>query len=155
MKIPLLTGCRIVLAAALACIAGCRDVEVVTNTYATHAEARQAGAVERGWMPRGLPAGAFELREAHDPDTNRRWGLFSFQPGDTDALRALLGAPVRLGGQKCDPPRRIEWWPVLLRGRLDDAQLAATGLQGYRLAPEGLAFAVNWSQRRAYYWSPE
>lgn len=134
--------------------AACRDLDVVTSTYATLAEARQAGEIQRGWIPDGLPAGAFELRGAHSVDSTKRWGLFSFPPGEAAHLKALLDpSEFPLQGQQCNPPRRIEWWPVLLRGNLDAERIAATGLKAYRSADGGLLFAVNWNQGRAYYWS--
>ena len=131
----------------------CSDVD--TNSYATHAEAVRDGALDRGWLPEGLPPGVHEIREAHDLDSNRRWGLFSFAAGDVPALDELLGPEVSLAGETCEPPARIEWWPLLLRGPLNQAQIAATGLKVYRPEKTGLTFAVNWDQRRAYYWTPE
>jgi hypothetical protein len=138
----------IVLCAALA---GCRDLGVVTNTYATAVEAR--GAVERGWIPAFLPPGAQEIREAHDKAGDRRWGVFSFGREDDQMLRGQLGAELRFDGLHADAPPRIEWWPVLLRGSLDHDRLASTGLKGYPVAGQRLVVAVNWNQRRAYYWS--
>lgn len=135
--------------------AGCRDLEVVTESYATLAEATAAGAVERGWLPRGLPAGTRDIREAHDLDSPRRWGLFNFPPAEADALRALIGSEMSLEGVICDPPRRIEWWPVLLRGPLEDEQVRATGLRAYPAREGDVIFAVNWRQGRAYYWTKE
>jgi hypothetical protein len=117
----------------------CADSQVITNSYATHAEAVRGGAVERGWIPAGLPSGAHEIRAQED----------------SAALAELLGPQVPIAGQRCDPPARIEWWPLLLRGPLNQAQISATGLRLYRLQDAGLTFAVNWNQRRAYYWSPE
>ena len=145
----------VALALALAAALGCADSDVVTHSYDTHAEAVRAGAVEGGWIPDGLPEGIFEIREAHDLDSNRRWGLFSFRTEDVAALSQLLGAEVSVTGETCDPPARIEWWPRLLRGPLTDARITATGLKVYSPAGAGLTFAVNWNQRRAYYWSPE
>lgn len=134
--------------------AACRDLEVVTASYATLAEARAAGAMDRGWVPEGLPRGSYELREAHDPDTNRRWGLFSFPPTQSDDLRALLnGDEVHLTGVTCDIPRRIEWWPVLLRGALDGDRIRTAGLSAYRARTGDLLYLVNWDQGRAYYWA--
>jgi hypothetical protein len=134
---------------------GCRDVDVVTESYATLAEATAARAIERGWIPRGLPPGALEIREAHDLDSNRRWGVFSFPQNEADALRGTLGAELSLAGHTCNPPRRIEWWPVLLRERLDAERITATGLRAYQAREGGLIFAVNWNQGRAYYWTLE
>lgn len=134
---------------------GCRDLDVVTASYATLQEAQQAGAVERGWLPPGLPAGTFDIREAHSTDTNRRWGLFSFPPEGSSSLRRLLEpTEASLAGQVCDAPGRIEWWPVLLRGELDEERIRAAGLRPYRTTDGTLLVAVNWSQRRAYYWTP-
>ena len=122
---------------------------MVTNTYADMREARVAGAIERGWLPGFLPAGAYEIREAHDDGPRRRWGLFSFRAEDTGALRARLGPEMAFTGVGVDAPPRIEWWPVALRGTLDSERVAATGLRGYPVAGDRLVVAVNWNQRRA------
>ena len=136
-------------------LSACSDLDVVTHTYATAAEARAAGAVERGWLPRLVPAGAHDIRTAHDEaGSGRRWGLFSFAPTDERALRDALGPEVSFEGVGADAPPRIEWWPVLLRGTLDAGRVAATGLKGYRVPGDELVTAVNWNQRRAYYWTP-
>ena len=143
----------LILATALA-TAGCSGIDVVTASYATLAEARQAGAVTRGHMPDGLPPGSVEMREAFDLDRRKRWGLFSFPPGEAAQLQALLeSGETPLQGQTCDIPRRIEWWPVLLRGRLDAERIQSTGLRAYRSRDRTWLFLVNWSQGRAYYWS--
>jgi hypothetical protein len=141
---------------AISALGACRDLEVMTASYATLAEARSAGAIERGWVPEGLPEGTYELREAHDLDTNRRWGLFSFPQRQADTLRALLlSDEIALNGVIVDIPARIEWWPVLLRGTLDAEQIRATGLKAYRAGSGDLLFLVNWEQGRAYYWKAE
>lgn len=132
-------------------LSACGDFDVVTNSYATAAEAR--AAVEKGWIPAILPSGGHDIREAHDNAGERRWGLFSFRETDVAALRARLGPELRLTGLRADAPPRIEWWPVLLRGDLDEERLAATGLRAYPVAGQQLVVAVNWNQRRAYYWS--
>ena len=46
--------------------ASCRNVNVLTDTFATMAEARQRGAVDRGWVPSFLPDQAYELRAAYE-----------------------------------------------------------------------------------------
>jgi len=100
-----------------------------------------------------LPPGTRELRVAHDLDSNRRWGLFNFPVAEADALRTLLASEISFDGITCSPPRRIEWWPLLLRERLDGEQIKATGLRGYGAKNSDLLFAINWAQGRAYYWS--
>jgi hypothetical protein len=152
-----------VKAAAVACLlaiavvaTGCRDTGVVTASYATLAEAVAAGAVARGYLPEGLPPGTRDIREAHDPASTSHWALFSFPPAEGDHLRALLEPQeVSLDGLTCDVPGRIEWWPVLLRNRLDAARIAATGLRSYKGRGADLLYAVNWSQGRAYLWVTE
>jgi hypothetical protein len=143
----------IAVAAILLLACGCKNLDVITEAYATLAEAEAAGAVERGWLPRGLPPGTRELRVAHDLDSNRRWGLFTFPPGEAGALRALIASEVSFSGLTCSPPRRIEWWPVLLREALDDERIKSAGLRGYAVKGSDLILAANWSQGRAYYWT--
>jgi hypothetical protein len=140
---------------ALMVLTGCRNANVITEAYGTLAEAEAAGAVDRGWLPGGLPPGTRELRVAHDLGSTRRWGLFNFPPAEGDALRAVLGAELSFEGQSCNPPRRIEWWPVLLRARLDAERIGATGLRAYASKQADVIFAVNWAQGRAYYWTRE
>ena len=142
------------LVAPVIALLSCRDADVVTAAYATLQEARNAGAIERGWVPEGLPEGTYEMREAHDLDSNRRWGLFSFPQSQSDKLRRLLMPDeVSLKGIKVDIPARIEWWPVLLRGALNEDQIRTSGLRAYRSARDDLIVLVNWGQGRAYYWA--
>ena len=148
---------RSTLAALAVCIfltAGCSDTRVVTGAYATKAEAAQEGAVAGGWVPAGIPPGAYELRTAYDPGSGRSWGLFNFPLAEADALKAMLqpgDAPMT--AVSCDIPGRIEWWPRLLRGQIDLQQADVAGLKGHRSADGRLIVFVNWSQGRAYYWS--
>jgi hypothetical protein len=144
-----------ILVFALAPAVSCDDLQIVTNTYATMAEAREEGALAAGWLPPLVPPGAHDIREAHDEGgSRRRWGLFSFAPGDVEPLRRGLGDEMSFGGLRVDAPPRIEWWPVALRGALDADRIAATGLKCYPVTGDELVAAVNWNQRRAYYWSP-
>ena len=143
----------IVIAATLG-ILSCRNVDVVTGSYATLDEARTAGAIAPGRMPENLPSGSHDLREARDLDTQRRWGLFSFPSDQRDQLLELLRPEeIALTGQTCAVPARIEWWPVLLRGNLDDERIRATGIRAYKSKTGDLIFAVNWNQGRGYYWT--
>ena len=85
----------------------CRDKDVVTESYATMAEARDAGALGRGDLPQGLPEGAYEIRTASDRNSGRRWGLFNFLQPDADTIRSVLGEEeMSLEGVECDIPGR-------------------------------------------------
>jgi hypothetical protein len=130
---------------------GCTAIETKTGIYATVAEARAAGAIERGWIPEGLPASATDLREAHHGD-RQQWGVFAFPPTDIDAMRRLVAAEITATPPACDPPGRLEWWPRILRSPLDVAQLHSTGLRLHRSRDGRLTYAINWNQGRAYYW---
>jgi hypothetical protein len=142
----------IAVALALMATAGCRDNAVVTASFSTMAEAREAGAAGRE-IPAGMPEGAHDLRIARDMDSGRHWGLFNFHPEDAAGLRALLQPEeTPLDGVECDIPPRIEWWPILLRGPVKAEQARAAGLQSYRSREGSLIVVVNWKQGRAYYW---
>jgi hypothetical protein len=148
------TRVRCLVTLVLFGVAACAGLNSQTNTFATLAEARQAGAIANGWIPEGLPPGSNDLREAHLPGTSQRWGVVNFPTSESDVLRALLQPEeISFDGQRCDMPRRIEWWPVTLRGELNGSLLASTGLRGYRAKSGELLFAVNWNQGRAYYWA--
>jgi hypothetical protein len=129
----------------------CVGIETRTGVYATMAEARAAGAIERGWVPEGLPASATDLREAHRGH-DQLWGLFVFPPADGEAVRALVGAEISGTPPACDPPGRLEWWPRILRTPLDLAQLQSTGFRLYRSRDDRLTYAVNWRHGRGFYW---
>jgi hypothetical protein len=140
------------LVAAVA-LYGCAGVNSQSYSFATLDEAREAGAIAKGWIPDGLPASSHDIRVAQVPGTSHHWGIINFPHAEEGALRDLLQpGEVSLAGEHCDMPARIEWWPVVLRGRLDGDQLSATGLRGYRARSGNRLFAVNWSQGRAYYW---
>jgi hypothetical protein len=143
------------VALAFALAAGCSGINSQTNSFATLEEARQAGAIARGWLPDGLPPGSHDIREAHVPGRAERWGIVNFPAAEADALRAIIEPrEVPLAGLHCDAPARIEWWPLALRGDLDGERLSITHLQAYRGRDGRLIFAINWNQGRAYYWTP-
>jgi len=147
---------RLILSSFLAAslLAACSGIKAQTNSFATLDEARLAGAITDGRMPQGLPPGSHDIREGHVPGTPQRWGLFEYPHEEEASLRGLLQAnEISADGQRCEVPARIEWWPRILRGQLDEPQLAATGIRMYRAKEGNLLFAVNWNQGRAYYWS--
>ena len=149
------TACVWIGLAGAALVAACSGINSQTNSFATLAEARQAGAMRDGWLPEGLPPGSHDIREAHVPGTPQRWGIVNFPPAEADTLRALLQPDeLPLTGQRVDAPARIEWWPIALRGQLDGERLGITGIRAYRAKRGDLILAVNWKQGRAYYWAP-
>lgn len=132
-------------------IAACSDIYL--GVYATLDEAKREGAVERGWVPAGLPSGTTDIREGHDLDTNERWGAFMFPTAQADTLRGLIDATELHAGIECDPPGRLEWWPRVLRTPIDFDAAKTTGLRFYRSRDRQLVYAIHWAQGRAYYWN--
>ena len=142
---------RTLVAAALGVAVACSGTNVKTATYANMTEARPA--IEAGWMPQGLPASAFEIRAAYDPESWERWGIINFPEAEAGVLRGLLQPEeISLTGVRCEIPGRVEWWPVQLRSDLDDERIKATGAKAYRSRSRNLIVVVNWAQGRAYYW---
>jgi len=140
--------------AAVALLSACTGLKAKTMTYGTLAEARAAGAIEKAWVPAGLPESVYELRVAYVPDSWQRWGIINFPQDAVDGVKALLQPDeLPLDGMRCDIPGRIEWWPVLLRQELDPVRVAATGTRAYRSRDGRLVVLVNWTQGRAYYWT--
>ena len=133
-------------------VAGCAGVRSESDVFATIQEAQTAGAVDRGWVPAGLPPGTTDLRDGHVPE-GTHWGRFSFPPSQGNALRPLLGAEIAGEPPPCDPPRRFEWWPRLLRTPIDVTKAHETGLHLYTARDGTRIFAVNWNQGQGYYWS--
>lgn len=127
-------------------------VDAKTSTFATLIEAQPA--IDKGWMPAGLPRSSYEIRAAYVPDSWQRWGIINFPPADAEQLRGLLQPDeISLAGLRCDVPGRIEWWPVQLRQQLDAERIASTGAKAYSSRSGTLVFVVNWTQGRAYYWT--
>lgn len=131
--------------------AGCDSLRVQEGVYANLTEARDAGAIAKGWVPQGLPSSASDLREGHMPD-GRRWGVVTFATADAPAMRMLLNTEVVSNPPTCDPPGRLEWWPRLLHTPIDIDRLHTTDFRLYR-GKDGSVFAINWNAGRAYYWS--
>ena len=144
---------RALILAATVTLIGCAGLNSQTYSFATLEEARLAGAMAKGWVPEGLPSSSHDIRVAQVPNTSQHWGIINFPRSEEAALRALLQSDeTSLGGERCEMPGRIEWWPIVLRGEIDAARVAATGLHGHRSKSGELLFAVNWNQGRAYYW---
>ncbi len=109
-------GRTIALVAALACGVSCSDQR--ESRYVDVAAVRQAGALDRGWIPDILPTDGVDIREVHDTDTNRTWGCFR-TPGGADAVRSKLHSlqATRVSGRVASGIVRIRsWWPSSLAG---------------------------------------
>ena len=71
--------------------------------------ARQASAIERGWIPEWLPRSARDIREIHDLDTNQSMLAFSFDCADVPKLGTSC---KQIGREQLRPaPFSVAWWP--------------------------------------------
>ncbi|MGB7371540.1 hypothetical protein [Erythrobacter sp.] len=73
--------------------AGCG--EQIDETYPTYADARSAGAVERGWVPAFVPMSASDIVDSHDLDTNRQTLLFKLP---SSAMSEMVTGLRRVSG---------------------------------------------------------
>lgn len=69
---------RFLAVGVLLSLAACGEEK--SETYATWAAAKRAGAVERGWVPPFVPTSAWDIRDRHDLDTNKQKLTFSVPP---------------------------------------------------------------------------
>jgi len=60
--------------------------DIETGRYDTYAQAKQEGALERGWLPELLPASAYDIFEKHNIDTNEIEGYFHYKEADEPTL---------------------------------------------------------------------
>jgi len=66
------------------------DVEI--NKYDSLATVQEQKAIEKGWIPKNLPATAYDIVETHDIDTNVVLGKFSYKEEDEKRFLADLKA---------------------------------------------------------------
>jgi hypothetical protein len=58
-----------------------------TSSFATFAQLKASGLIERGWIPDGLPASARQIEESHDVSANSGSATFDYDPVDTASTR--------------------------------------------------------------------
>jgi len=126
-------------------VVGCS--EYVEETYPTLAEAKAAGAIERGWLPAWLPTSSKDILESHDLDTNASAlslhfsGAESWAPPASCSQVSPSSVPRARGGRS---------WP---------SDVPPNGLTTHRHSyfscEDGKAFlAVSAAQGELYYWRP-
>ncbi|MGY0800151.1 hypothetical protein ACW7G0_14005 [Lysobacter sp. A286] len=99
-------GCLVLLVLGAA---GCWPGERPEVSYANMAEAIKHGAVDRGWIPKWIPASATNIREIHDLDTNESMMAFDMVSSDSWQLPEHC---VAITFQEASPPRfSRSWWP--------------------------------------------
>lgn len=97
-----------VAAGLLSSLVACSDV--MEENHATWAEAREAGAIRRGWIPAFVPSSARDIHDVHDLDSNAQTLTFSTPPSDVPqmlaGLRPIAGEDTQAAR---DLAREVEW----------------------------------------------
>ena len=123
-------------------IAACSDFK--ESHYSRMAEARRAGAIDRGWLPDLLPDNTTNVREVHDIDTSQTWCAFDLAEPEATKLQAgmsLLGRTDVLARTIRAPG--VGWWPKVLEGRLDPNSLEQASMRLYSSGRLLFAFHVG------------
>ena len=69
--LPDAEGMKLLFAASLVLLlVACREEK--EERYATWAEAKRAGAIDRGWLPPFVPTNARDINDSHNLDTNEQ-----------------------------------------------------------------------------------
>jgi hypothetical protein len=125
-------------------IAACSEYK--ESSYASMAEARRMGAVDRGWLPEILPDEATNVHEVHNVDTNQTWCRFDLTAADANRLRAALSSLTasQISARTVRAPG-VEWWPKVLGGVLDPGAIEKAGMKLYMSGP--LLFALDAGER--------
>lgn len=89
-------------------LAGCLDT-LSDVSFNTAQEARNAGHVDKGWIPSWLPDNAADIHEAHDVDSNISMLAFSLPDTRTLVLPDTCH-PVEFA-QTYPAPLQRPWWP--------------------------------------------
>lgn len=105
----------LVLAAVLA-IVSCDHDLIREEQFATAADARDAGAIERGIVPIWIPDDAIRIRVMTELDRNWVWVKFEIPAASESSLEARL-LPVSQGRYQGEGGWRMSgpsWWPQCL-----------------------------------------
>jgi hypothetical protein len=116
------------------------------------AEARSAGALDRGWVPSFLPSSTTSIVESHNIDTNETWGTFRFATDITalpDATEATFAA------QRLRRPPGVPDWPAVLDGETSLNRLRQAGLVVYQGSSPGLFVAVDFKTGKGVFGEPQ
>jgi hypothetical protein len=128
--------------ASVVVLTACSDI--FYSSYTSLTEAREKGAVERGWIPSYLNPKASAIQEVHNLDTNEVCGIFQFPKGESPVeagkLRSISVEEVMKRPFRTADPK---WWPHLLRPPLDPASLKKAELRLLRDPDGGFPFAVD------------
>jgi hypothetical protein len=146
-------GILTILVCVIALTVSCDD-EIVAAKYSNLEAARQAGAIDKGWLPDNLPGGSYQVREVHVIDTGETWGEVRFPPAERAEFEKTLlqASDSELDGHDLSAAPRGDWWPKFLTGKLRAQTLRDQGFGAYSSKTHVFWFAVSWTDGHAYFW---
>ena len=138
---------RLAVCTAAVLLSACTN-DVLDASYATHAEAMAAGAVQRGWIPAWVPPEATDLREVHSVDTNESALVFTLPAGF--GWRPPSSCRAANGGEFSEPAFARAWIPDLGTGYSYYSCPTPRGVTGS--APIIAAVAVQQGGQHVLHW---
>lgn len=123
--------------------------------YGTHAEAVTAQAVERGDVPRFVPAAATEIHARNNRESGQRFVRFSFADAEVPAITRGMRLMPRAEVEKVlvPTPGWSEWFPITSRtlsgtqgGYLDVYEIPDGPDRGYLAVDKRTHYAYFWSR---------
>jgi hypothetical protein len=145
----------VLVAVGVAIPATFRRFQQPESFYPTHAEAVTAQAVERGDVPRFVPAGATEIHARNNRDSGQRFVRFTFADADLPAITRGMRLMPRAEVEKVmvPTPGWSEWFPITSRtlsgtqgGYLDVYEIPPGPDRGYLAVDKRTHYAYFWSR---------
>lgn len=141
------------------CLVACHS-DRRESFYPSLADAKKAGAIDRGWIPDFLPESSRGIHEVHDLSPSTTWCAFEFLPSDSQELRKnLKGVDAHLPTVRRVPSPGKTWWPAVLEGNVDVEKIHKAGFEIYIVtAPETsvtteiLLFSIDWTKGQGFFY---
>ncbi|WP_420129371.1 hypothetical protein [Longimicrobium sp.] len=153
-NIKTLAVVAVVLAILIAIPVAFRRVQQPETYFNTHAEAVTAQAVERGDVPRFVPATATEIHSRNNRESGQRFVRFTFVDADVPAMtRGMRRLPHAEVEKVLVPaPGWVEWFPISSR-TLSGTQGGYLHVYEVPAGPDRGYLAVDPRTHYAYFWS--
>jgi hypothetical protein len=122
--------------------------------YPTHAQAVSAGAVQRGDVPRFVPASAAQIHARRSRRTGQLFVRFDYQPAELPAMvRGMRQVPhADMERVTVPAPGWSKWWPITSR-TLSGGQAEYITLYEVPAGPDRGYLVVDPRTRHGYFWS--
>jgi hypothetical protein len=131
--------------------------------YASLADVRKAEASAQSWIPDDiLPASSRTIHVVGELSPSLEWCSFEFLPTDSQRLSQVLkGVDALPPSVKHIPSPNVSWWPSILKGNLDVAEIRKAGFQLFVVERPANSvdmgiylFALDMSKGRGFfYWT--